>query len=434
MNKKKILSIHKPLQSSLNKSASSFIPALSPIQVNGLTNTYLLAFRTWKRAKQPNSYVTKPGQEGHPWYNLWGFSKYDGTGFAIVQITNSNVKIVKVKQYPSHGSNKIDMRLLSVPGMKNTYFCTYNTFGKKNPVKSPNNFKTIQKSLISTCFYYFDKKKVYHNPSKKLLMTKKVDPNNIQKYTSWESYCTFQNISVLRIGPNLQIEISKPLLVCPQVHQKVEKNISMMVHKNSLFFQYTVNPWVFLNESCAKVYPKNSDLFKHIVDYYDASNTGYFKRFLQFSCSTPLVPFNDKEYIAAGHFKIVYKDIEQKSKGKLLQFIQKAKQLMRIKTFDSNTYPNKVHYELIYGMFIYTVKKSDLQLSRTSGGFILFDDPNLLTFPTSVVYNESLQKYMIAYHENDIAMKLWMLSVSDMEKLLVFNSRTKPADFTFTFR
>lgn len=85
-------------------------------------------------------------------------------------------------------------------------------------------------------------------------------------------------------------------------------------------------------------------------------------------------------------------------------------------------------------MFIYTVHKSNLQLSRTSGGFIIMDDVNLLTFPTSMIYNERLQKYMIAYHENDIHMKLLMLSESDIEKLLTFGANTKPADFTFTFQ
>ena len=130
--------------------------------------------------------------------------------------------------------------------------CTYNMFGKLNPMKSSENFNGMRKELRSSCFYYADKKKVYYNPSKKLLQSKKVSPTNIDKYTSWDSYCTLQMTSVLQVDNNLNVRISKPMLVCPSIHEKVEKNISMVIHKQKVFHQYTITPWTFLNGSCNK--------------------------------------------------------------------------------------------------------------------------------------------------------------------------------------
>lgn len=441
--KQNIFVIHEPKSTKFNKKSAAFIPSISPLdEIVGTKNTkgrqlYLLSFRTWKRYKVPSSNVKHPGSIGHPWYNLWGYSQFDGTGFAIIQIERNNVRILKHKQYPTQGANKVDMRILKVPNHENTFLCTYNSFGKLNPLKYENNFSKLQNKFKSTCFYYSNGNKVYYNPSQKMLGTKKVSPNDITKYKSFESYCTFQHVAVLNIDKSLNPIFSKPKLVCANIHEKVEKNISMCIHKNRLYFQYTITPWVFLNPSCNKQTPTNSDFFKRVVEYYDSSNTGFFKRFIQFSCSTPLVSFNNTEYIAVGHFKLMYKDIENKAKGNMLSFVEKAKQIMNIERFDSKRYAHKLHYELIYGLFIYTVNKSNLQLSRTSGGIILTHTPNLLTFPTSIVLDNSANSdnssYLIAYHENDITMKCWKLSKTELNKLLIFDNNTKPSDFTFKF-
>ena len=419
------------LKANIKKNNSKYIVRFTPsiVKVKETTNDvmYLLSFRVWKRLnwlKIPKF----PGNRGHPWYNFWKNSQYDGTAFALLKVSKKSFKVNVLKvTIPPINNGLVDMRMIQNPREKSKITIVYNLFGKLNPKSFPREFKELNK----TCFHYVNNKdKVHKWPQKKLL--KKLglkDQNLINKFANEEG-CDLIMVSDMKMNyKTLMPEYSNIRIVCPKLHFKIEKNHIPFFKNKQMHVMYMLTPLAFFTPKCEKYLPKNSTLFSKMVDYYDNRKVSVFKRFLQISCSTPLVPYGSKELISLGHFKFMMDATDSFPKGSPLDLlIKKLKDIYKIKTFKSTINGNKlkpgVHYYYIYGMFMFTLDKKTLELKRCSNFFILFDGkPNLMVFPAGI--EQYKNDFIVSYHESDAEVKLLHLSKSDTRNLLKHTNKTK---------
>jgi hypothetical protein len=381
---------------------------------------------------KPARAVKRPGDVGHPWYDRWGYSVFDGTAFAVWKFSKSTHEITVLKdKIPSIGNSKIDMRLIRAPsGSSNTFVATYNTFGKLSPLQRQQNYDVFSDKLRPKCFHMMNTKtkKIDYKPSSKKLKTVGM---TVQEHKN--SYCAFQNVATIEFSPTLVPSFKKPSLVCPKYHKRIEKNISMYVdEKERIGYHYSINPWTVLRPGC-KPMTHSTTLFQKIVNFYDPSTPNYFAKSLQFSCSTPLIPYGTNSLLAAGHFKIKYDHIDKfPENSPARRFCTRLLKSLKIKSFTSK-HEGIIHYEFIYGMFLYSVKKKTMRLQKASNAFIVFDDnkANSLMFPcglTSSMYDDA---FYMSYHENDINMKMLTMTSKEIERMLVHSNTTPPENYKF---
>jgi hypothetical protein len=408
----KIISLHTPQHIGLNANYETsnhammvkFVPSIELFKTSTTHSVYIVTFRVWRRYGT-NVAVNGPGSIGHPWYNYWKYSSYDGSAYFFLEISR-DLKTIKIRdeKIPKAWNGLVDMRILRKSA--NKYYVTFNSFSKLSVKEYAGDYNKIKKGLKPLCF----------------------ENKNGGLYPGG---CTLQETAMLTISKTLSAKLSNRKLVCAQHHTRLEKNHAMFIENNQLSFQYTIVPWVFFTSGCKKKsMVKNA--FKNIVNFYDKSKSNFFSRFLQFSCSTPLVSYNELEYLAVGHFKIKYDDIDQiRPQTPLHDYIKSLKHTMNIKSFGSAHKNGKVHYALLYGMFLYTVNKNDLTLNRMSPSFSIMDkEPSALSFPTGIV-KHSDDDFLISYHENDINIKLLHVTVHDIENLLIYNNNVSPKTYKF---
>lgn len=437
----KIITIHSPKTS--DKLSSNykqrnrdkmvrFLPSIAYYRTNDQTGDvmYIMAYRVWRGETLPAGPLTRPSGKGHPWYEWWGSSVFDGTAFSMLNVSKDATKVIVTKDTISNrGNGKIDMRLLHIKD--NKYYATFNTFGRMNPLKYPRDVKKMNIGMIPKCFYYIDKKTglVDYNPSSKKIYSQATTNNGIQQGKHYLDHngCTFQNSAIVTIDvgkTELTPTIRNASLVCPEFHRRVEKNYAMFYdNRGRLSYQYAIYPWSFLDHACKRRVPMKTSLFKRVADYYDPYEPSPFNKSIVFSCSTPLIRFNDTEYIAIGHFKLRYDNIYKfPSKSPARKFTNQLKKALRISSFDYNKHTTKLHPELVYGMFVYTVNRTTLKLQRASKCFVLMDrkHPTALCFPSGIV-KHSEDKFITSYHENDMTLKLWVSSRDELEAMLVFD-------------
>tara|TARA_Y100000389_G_scaffold83976_1_gene80567 strand:+ start:6469 stop:7785 length:1317 start_codon:yes stop_codon:yes gene_type:complete len=406
-----------------------FLPSLVNIEETDTDIVFLMAYRVWKRYVLPTKRIQTPGDVGHPWYNRWGYSSFDGSAFAKIKMSKKSRTItILADKIPATGNSKIDMRLLQSPKNGKQFFVTYNSFGKLNPIHRKHNFNSFQNK--HKCFFHLNKntKKVNYSPSNKNL-----EGTGLTSKEYKDSYCTFQNTSILTFDRTIVPTFTQPRLVCPNHHKRVEKNISMYFDdkKNKIGYQYNIVPWTFFKPGC-KLHVQHKNLFKRIADFYDPDTSVYYSKTLQFSCSTPLIPYKENLLIAAGHFKIKYNNIHKLPAGSpALLFCRQLLKELKIKAFSEN-HEGLIHYELIYGMFLYTVNKNTLRFQNASDSFIAFDkSPNALMFPSGITSSNDKKNYYISYHENDINMKVLQLSSKEIDKMLTHTIDTHPDQYKF---
>lgn len=372
---------HTLVSPSLDERSAVFFPSIASTERK---DHFLVAFRTWKLENSP--VVKTPGKRGHPWYSLWMNALYDGVGFAIIKKTANGFMVKKVKQFSNAGKSKMDVRLFNISPTK--YMVTYNTFRRLNASKFQSDYEAMSKTLRNKCFKTRD--------------------------TSFDYMCVNQHKANLNISLNtLMPKFSKESLICAKHHQRIEKNVCPFLHRKKIYYHYSMTPWTVLDNLCNKITHSHSDLFLRIVNYYDPSPVSVYEKALQFSCSTPLVLWNN-EYLGVGHFKVKK---SHRMKGTLRKLMQKA-----LKS-------NVVHYEYIYGMYLYTIHKHTLSLSRCSPAFIFY---GAMSFPSGIVTSQDT--IIVSYHENDINMKLCEFSSHEVDTLLKYSNRTKADDYEFKFQ
>lgn len=419
--------LYEPYESKNANKLVRFLPSCVVIDEDDKEITLLVAYRIWRRYQTPVRKVNKPGTKGHPWYNRWKYSLFDGTALALVTLNNKTQKFKVIKEKVLNtGNGKVDLRFVPTSN-PNEFRVVYNTFGRLNPLKRSEDYKRF--TLKSKCFYFVTKnKQIKYQPSIKDAQQQQVF---IDDYYD-NNGCTFQNKNIMVIDfKTLNYGFKKPSLICPNQHQRIEKNISMVSDRPDTY-HYTIVPWTFLHNECKKINDKEC-VFEKIANFYDGSEPNFFKKTLQFSCSSPLVSFNDKEYVAVGHFKVKYTQLEKLRKNtKLMRFLNILKKQLQIKEYDIK-HEGILHYNLIYGGFIYTVNKKTLRLERFTKCFIIHDkQPNALTFPSSIVSLRDGKRFLMAYHENDITLKFLHMTYKELNEMLMYTNSSKPNTIEFT--
>jgi len=449
----KIYSIHGPESSLFTQPKPSFvrfIPSIVKWNETPTTVLYLVAYRVWKHETDPKRPVLRTNDPGHPWVTFWKMSKYDGTAFLLLEVSKRNPGNMRVvKEFPLTRNNRVDMRLVPTQDQPGSFWVTFNSFGLLNTKKRSKNFALTQESnhlFGSTCFLYKKPTTGQVFPDATLKKTQRtIDANRTltgaqkQAYMQ-QSWCTFQNRARL-VFRNDKFVFQDTLLVCPQHHQRFEKNLQIFTNESGdVGYQYAVTPWAFFKpgdcDTLFMPYPtKQSFLFSKLVRYLDPrKDVMDMNRNVAFSCSTPLMDYSTSEYLAVGHFKIHYHTRFPESKRHLVSFLKKTQRMLGMSELRHQGHEDRIHPKLIYGMFFYTVNKKSLRLGKASGGFIpLYKDyKQALSFPTGIS-EHTKDHFLVSYHENDMTMRLLHVTRTEIDKMLVFDDRSKPSDYTFRY-
>lgn len=443
----KIVSIHDPQTSLLRSSYEGndvnrmvrFTPSIDIFAEDENSIVYVMSYRIWLSNQMSKTPVRTTGDVGHPWVHFWRDSKIDSTAFCWLQVSRTNSRSVRVlyEYMPTSRAAKIDMRILRDPCKPTTYHTTFNNFGILHPKKYRKTYNLMGESNIKpVCFFYKTPKNVVHKqPTKTLLQKNRTLKEKHKTSILQQSWCTFQMKSTLTFRKDtLKPVFSNIGLTCPQHHQRFEKNHQVFMDANKkVNYQYALTPWTFFDSKCAKTVPDPATLFSRVANYYDPGNASYFSKSVQFSCSTPLISFTDKLYIAAGHFKIYYE--RSFPKGSPIDlFLKETKRVLSIKNLTYESHEDVIHPELLYGMFLYTVDKKTMKLDKVTRSFVpLYKSyKQALSFPSGITRHSS-NEILVAYHENDMTIRLLSLTTDEITKMLSFDSQTSPSEYPFTY-
>ena len=423
-----------------------FLPSIAMFKEEKSHNIYILSYRIWRKRIKPKQDIKHMDDIGHPWKHQWGKKdgkwsnepSFDSTAFALIKVNKINAKVSVLKEYiPSNRNSKIDMRVLARTRLRNgrhpSYYVTFNTFGLLNPKRFPNNYKNMKSNINPMCFQYIDNKgKVYNDANNRLIDKDKRLTKTHKNILKKQSWCTFQMRAIMHLTSKMIPRFSKVRLVCAAHHQRFEKNIQPFAdNKANEHFQYAIEPWVFFDKDCRKITPLKTTMFTNIINYYDNRDISPFGKTLQFSCSTPLVDFDSNTLIASGHFKLMY-TTNFKQDSPIYNFLKKAKLMMKMKSLQYQGNEHLIHPEYIYGMFIYTVDKDTLELRKVSKCFIPIykNYKQLLTFPSGIS-NHSNNTFLIAYHENDMTIRMLHYTKAELDVMLLYDKNTNPSKFPF---
>lgn len=184
------------------------------------------------------------------------------------------------------------------------------------------------------------------------------------------------------------------------IERKVEKNCIFDSKKNVI---YDINGVFKYIDKKKGLISNNIKGLIDIINFYGKSN-------IFFSLSTPIQHIfinNKKHYIALGHCKVNYKNINKNT-----QFFHFLKQI---------DFTNiKMHGKFIYFMFFYVFDDS-YNITHFSHSFIPTDNynshlPYLLVFPTGLYISDN--NYIISYGEGDEYSKVIILSQKNILDLL----------------
>ena len=452
----KIYSIHGPKESLFSKPNPSFvrfIPSIVKWKETQQTVLYLVSYRVWKPETDPKRPVVRMDDPGHPWVTFWKMSKFDGTGFFILEVSKQKpLSMQIVREFPLTRNSRVDMRMVPIKDKPGEFWVTFNSFGLLNPNTYRKNHTASKDSahlFRPTCFLYKQPNtgKVLYDTTRKTSL-QIIDANrtltNVQKQAyKQQSWCTFQNKTRLVFHDN-KFAFKETGLVCPKHHQRFEKNLQIFVSESGgVGYQYAITPWTFFKpgdcETMLMPYSNKQttgSLFSKLVRYFDPrKDIVDMNRNVAFSCSTPLMDYSETEYLAVGHFKIHHHTKFPESKRRLRSFLQKTQRMFGMDELRYEGYEDRIHPKLIYGMFFYTVNKKSLRMSKASGGFIpLYNGyKQALSFPTGIS-EHTKDNFLVSYHENDMTMRLLHMTRSEIDNTLVFDDKTKPPEYTFVYK
>ena len=453
----KIITIHDTKKSLLKSNYSGsdagrmvrFLPSIALFRQDKKFNIYLLTYRIWRKRIKPKQNIMNMNDIGHPWTHQWGKKNgkwgnepsFDSTAFALIKVNKGNSAVSVLKEYiPKNRNSKIDMRILTRTYPKNnrmpSYYVTFNTFGLLSPKRYMNNYKDMKSNINPTCFYYMNNKgKVYKNANNLLIDKNKRFTKAHKTILKKQSWCTFQMRATMHVPKSKFIpRFSNFRLVCAAHHQRFEKNIQPFVdNQANEHYQYAIEPWVFFDKRCTKIMPHKTTMFTNVINYYDNRDISPFGKNIQFSCSTPLIEFDSNTLIASGHFKLVYAKNFVKD-SPIYNFLKKAKLMMKMKSLQYQGYEHLIHPEYIYGMFIYTIDKNTFTLRKVSKCFIPIykNYKQLLTFPSGMT-KHSDDTFLIAYHENDMTIRMLEYTKAELDRMLIYDNNTSPSKYQFEF-
>ena len=428
----------------------------SPSIAHYKDDKYLLTSRVWisQRANTNSKPPSQPGNKGHPWKNTWQYNLFDGTSVSIIKIDkNFKFKVLKERLIKT-GGDKIDMRIMKRQNGK--IITVYNSFSLMNPIKNKNIFRNVSPKMQRSCFHFVANGKIKPLTERGFIKiygnmnnVYKTKPDLWQIWVDYhDSWCTLIYTGELKmsaVGP----VFTDGNMLCPKLHQRIEKNICPMEVNGNLYYHYAPDPWRFIDgKSCTFMYPDNSDFFerlrKYVGDYIDG-NMGKFK-YIRFSGSTPLIHYKGDTYIGIGHYKMKYADIDKNLKDmkpELKAFMTKIKKRLGIESFQKSI-PRNQHRaltsstngesfnRLFYGWYFYTVNAKTFELDKFSPAFLPQSSKRItLSFPVGLEKHRERGTYMISYHEADSSVWIKEMTFSEIENVLIYNNNTDPKDFKF---
>jgi len=236
------------------------------------------------------------------------------------------------------------------------------------------------------------------------------------------SGCMLMTVRTLTITSKNKIEISQGIVLCPQISGRIEKNWSLWKDSTGdLLMSYGVSPRheVFHLRvkgdivECPKITRilGENDFFGRVRLYYN--------NIVHISLSTPAIRMDSGNYVAFGHLKYKYKDIEKIGKESNLYKFNEIL-LQKSKFF---------HPIFVYLMYIYEFSpESPYDILRSSDMFMQ-ESKFSLVFATDLTYSPPDNKYIVSYGDHDT--ECWLLAMSEKEIDQALQVRDDPADVKF---
>lgn len=196
------------------------------------------------------------------------------------------------------------------------------------------------------------------------------------------------------VDDTLQLSVEEEMF---SNRKAVEKNCTFDLRGNIIYQIYP--QFSILNKNGHFIVQKECIHFKPMVDHYGNNN-------VLISGGTPPIAYRN-HYLALGHLKVRYKEIEQTPPFSYFYHLIKTKNLQLQGTF-------------IYFCFFYEFNEQ-YEITRVSQPFIpesnLYTMQYALAFPMGIVYQKD--QIIVSYGEGDCRCKLLMLPEIQLERLLV---------------
>jgi hypothetical protein len=342
----------------------------NPAVVHWKDDLYLCTYRvfiryagldTRKFADNPFFNPNHPWLGGKPSLTFWSapleFKGYDVTRIALIRITGSKVKTLKkYGDYPG-----VDTRLFKIS--ENKFVLTGNS-----------NYWVYDQNLD-------------------------IAKGNCKELNG----CMLMYASILTINEDLKLDIGKPVVMCPQFSNRMEKNWSLWLSPRG---ELLVSTWISPRHEIFHLRIDGDRLSCPTVRHITSKNNilgslkSYYNKIVHISLSTPALRMSSGRYVAFGHIKYTYKDVgELSSNSPLRRFtdllIEKKK---------------KLHPTYVYLMFLYEFSPEfPYNITRISDMFIP-ESAFSLVFPNNLTYSPEEDKYIMSYGDHDN--QCWLLYMS----------------------
>ena len=375
----------------------------------------------------------------HPWYSMWKpvGPSIDGTMFFLFKKNVDNdityFKVLDIKTNKNmwkHGNivnvgetsiltGAVDTRVFKHPNEnnENIYILTFNAFSTKSPYNIANDLvenvkKTQTKTQTNTqCL-----------PSGHDAL--------VQNGCSTD-YCGHIMYMFVKICDDIHIEkpylevALEPTLLCLNCSKKIEKNWAIGFLNGDFFISYGLGLGLGEHQYFKIEYNNNSWAANCAINKVESpisveiKNVQNENKDIFFSLSTPYVDYNNEEFLAVGHVKIKYNEYQiQKTNTKDPKITAILKKLNRSISPDNHI----LHYEYMYMMYFYTIKKNDYTLSNISTFFVPLEDDNekfSIFFPSGLCRVDN--EIILSYGVGDICSKIAIFDIDDVNK--IFNVR-----------
>lgn len=349
---------------------------LNPSVCHWKHNLFICTYRVFTR-NNSSPYTSIYNNPNHPWlggegsHSYWNSEGgYDHTRICLLEITDDSVSFVKYYGY-IQGQ---DIRVYKV---------------------DDNRFAITGNTVINN------------------------DSNVNLSSTNCEKGCYLIFVRILTMLSKKKINISQGIILCPEVSNKIEKNWSIWKNPQGQFLvSYGVSPSheVFTLQlqnnllqctAISKIHGNNR-FFEKLIKFYN--------NIIFISLSTPALRRKNGNYIAFGHVKYKYKNIDKINPStNLFKFNKKIKN-------------KNLHPTFVYLMFLYEFSSQyPYSITRISNMFIPESEFSLV-FATNLTRNTK-GTYILSYGEHDS--ECWLLYMTEKEVEDALITITDPQDLQF---
>jgi len=346
----------------------------NPALVHWKKDLYICSYRVFIRGDNDNDISSSSKYNpftdpNHPWFGgegskfYWNsLNGYDNTRFVLLRIRGTHVKLVYSYSLNMPGQ---DIRLFKLD--ENRIIATGNIIIQN--VK----LKTVDCTSDDKCYVIFSR--------------------------------------ILTIENSREINVSKGIILCPEISEQVEKNWSLWKDNDNIFLSYGVTPRheVFrltlheneLTCSSIKKIQGENPFFSNFIRYYN--------NIVFVSLSTPALKRTNGMYVAFGHVKYKYKQID------------KIDPNSNLAKFNNTIVENSsfLHDRYIYLMYIYEFSSEyPYTITRISNMFIP-DKKYTLVFANNLTRMSDNYTYILSYGGHDMDCRLLYMNEHEIEDALM---------------